>query len=41
MIVVEILLALGVIGLVGVAFYVGYRIGRLNDEINRDSESTK
>jgi hypothetical protein len=41
MIIIEILLALGVIGLVGFAFYVGYCMGKANDEINRDSESTK
>lgn len=41
MIIIEILLAVGVLGIIGLAFYAGYQIGKANDEINRDSDTTK
>ena len=34
MIIIEILLAVGVIALVALAFYAGHKIGKSNDEIN-------
>lgn len=39
MIIIEILLAVGVIGLVVMAFYGGYRIGKANDEINSEANN--